>query len=210
MAIKVLYKIFHNDEDISNTMLAQLPQALVDGALNYRKHEDKPARLYGKLLLKEGLEKMNFNSCDLNDLNYTVYNRPYLRQQIDFNISHSRNVVVCALNTNGNIGIDIERIQSVSINDFQHVWTQKERINISKAADVYKQFYTYWTRKESIIKADGRGMNLPLQDIDVTDLTVNVKQKRWHLCHIPLHPEYIVHIATADGQFSSIELEKFK
>ena len=50
--------------------------------------EDRHASLYGKLLLKKGLQDLGQDSS-LTNLKFTEYNRPYLEGKLDFNISSS-------------------------------------------------------------------------------------------------------------------------
>lgn len=100
--------------------------------------------------------------------------KPYLENNLNFNfnISHSGHWVICAISDIA-IGIDIEEIQSIEFKDIAHrFFSQKETSFIlnSDEAVRLKNFYRIWTLKESYIKADGRGLALPLKafTIDIT------------------------------------------
>jgi 4'-phosphopantetheinyl transferase len=204
--IKVLYTIFEDKEN--NPLFKRLPRHVVEDAFGYQKREDRLARLYGKLLLIEGFRKMNFDTGLINSIRYSAHHRPYVSSTLDFNISHAGQCVVCVLSNTFRVGIDVERIKPIELSDFQHVWTQRERADIASSRNPYEQFYTYWTRKEAIIKADGRGMNLSLTDINVTDLVVDVASDRWYLKKVPLHKNYMAHLAADQPVNSLISIEQ--
>ena len=53
------------------------PEEIKNRILRFKRWEDRQAGLYGKLLLKKGLEELGLDS-GLIDLKYTQYGRPYL------------------------------------------------------------------------------------------------------------------------------------
>jgi 4'-phosphopantetheinyl transferase len=66
---------------------------------------------------------------------------------------------------NGRIGIDIELIQYIDINYYRHFISNSEWNSITNDDAFIRRFYHYWTIKESVMKADGRGLSTPSQDI---------------------------------------------
>ncbi len=80
---------------------------------------------------------------------------------LDFNISHSGNRVVCILSTQGRVGIDLEETGDIAIDDFQSQFTTAEWAAITGSSMPLQTFYHYWTAKESLIKADGKGLQIP-------------------------------------------------
>src|ERR1044072_5638420 len=78
-------------------LMALLPAELQQKNLRYKQWRDRLLHLAGKLLLLEALQQFGFNSGCLQLLKYNKYNRPYIPGNIDFNISHSGNYVVCAI-----------------------------------------------------------------------------------------------------------------
>ena len=73
------------------------------------------------------------------------------------------------------IGIDIERSQPVNLVIAKRYFTQKECQYIAKRQQQEEAFLELWTKKESIMKADGRGMTIPAKEIDV------LNQNKWVL-----------------------------
>src|SRR4030095_15325835 len=161
--IKLLFSKYRNklNEVDFFKYLNLFPVEIKNKILRFKRWEDRHASLYGKLLLKKGLEELALDA-GLFDLKYTQYGRPYIEHGADFNISHSTSYVVCALSTDGKIGIDIEEIKAIPINDFKEEFSKEEWRMITASDDKYFWFYYYWTAKEAVIKAEGKGLNFPL------------------------------------------------
>lgn len=80
-------------------------------------------------------------------------------------ISHSAEYVAVAMTEAGPVGIDIEKILEVDYEPLlSSVCAPSERRHLRGS----REFYTYWTRKESALKATGDGLSLPMTDIRVT------------------------------------------
>jgi 4'-phosphopantetheinyl transferase len=91
---------------------------------------------------------------------------------VHFNVSHSGDLVLVAFG-NLPVGVDIE-MQRADI-DLAAIagtcFSAAERSDIFLApADAQAKFFRYWTCKEAWIKADGRGLSLPLVEFTVTGL----------------------------------------
>lgn len=83
---------------------------------------------------------------------------------LEVSISHSGDVVVVAVTRSGPVGVDIEQLGAVDTDLVSAVCTGSEMRNVATAAD----FYAYWTRKESVLKATGEGLCRPMKSIEVT------------------------------------------
>lgn len=172
-----------------------IPEEIKNRILRLKRWEDRQASLYGKLLLKKGLEELRLDS-GLVDLNYTQYGRPYIERNPDFNISHSTGYVVCAISTNGKIGIDIEEIKAIPIDDFKKQFSKEEWNIITTSHDTYFWFYYYWTAKEAVIKAEGKGLNIPLTSITIKNSKTQIEHTIWHIKRIDFDNNYLLHIAS--------------
>jgi 4'-phosphopantetheinyl transferase len=91
---------------------------------------------------------------------------------IAFNVAHSKDRILIALSRKGSIGVDVEHIDpSTDIMEVaQANFTANEVATLSALSNAdarLRTFYTYWTRKEAITKADGRGLLLPLDSFDI-------------------------------------------
>jgi 4'-phosphopantetheinyl transferase len=179
-----------------NEFVSLLPQDMQEKNARFREWKDRLLHLGGKLLLLEALQRLGLNDQCLNQVKYSPYNRPYIKENIDFNISHSGEYVVCAVASNMQIGIDIEEIKPVDFPDFDNVMTMAEWENIHHATDPLRAFYTHWTIKESVIKADSRGLTVPLTDINIHPQFAELEGKIWYLNELSIDDNYCLSIAT--------------
>jgi len=187
-----------NDDKLSaeqlNLLRRCLPKEIGDKANKFLKWQDVQASLIGKYILAKGLMNFGFDMRALERLKYTTYGRPYLIPEIDFNISHSEGYVVCAISDELRVGIDVEQIRPVVISDFKDQFNHRELTAIMKANDKHEEFFRHWTIKEAILKADGRGLNIPLNEIETND-HVCVADENWYIHKIQLDSAYMVHLA---------------
>lgn len=203
--------------EVWRSLLAPLPVDITQKVEKYRRWQDAYGCLFGKLLLTAALREEGFPG-NLSDLKYTDYGRPYLENGPDFNISHSGNRVVCILGNQGRVGIDLEEIRELAIGDFKDQFTPGEWRTIVNAREPLITFYHYWTAKECIIKADGRGLNLPLAKLeipfagpgapsDAPDRRIWLAERCWNIRTVFFFKNYACHIA-AEEQVDDVELRE--
>lgn len=67
-------------------------------------------------------------------------------------------------------------------------------------------FYKFWTMKEAIIKADGKGLTIPLNDLNLLNNSnlVKIDQTVWSLQKIHLDEDYVCHMAYLGGPVNGI------
>lgn len=157
--------------------------------------QDRYSHLFGRLLLIEGLKLFEYEREELSNMFYNKFNRPYLNESIDFNISHSGEYVLCAIGKGFRIGIDIEEIKDIDFYDFRAVMSDDQWGEIYQSANPHKTFFKYWTIKESVIKADSRGLSIPLLDIYVNNNAVCYDDQKWYLNELNLNDDYCVCLA---------------
>lgn len=210
--ITIYFKAFDRRLDNSefHRLLSLLPETMRAKTLRFRKWEDAHAHLMGKLLLKKGLEDLGYNH-DLSQVKLSSYNRPYINSAIDFNISHAGNYVICAFSTIGRIGIDIEKVDIIEVNDFHSQWNEKEWNEIITSKNIYRQFYTFWTIKEAVVKADGRGLSIPFENIKIKKGKgkVNCDGICWEIKEVFINEDYICYLASK-AQISEIKIQKIE
>jgi 4'-phosphopantetheinyl transferase len=180
--------------------LLLFPKDLAEKALRKRKWIDRQLSIAGRLLLKETLAQLGLQELSLNDLKFTSHHRPWVDSGIDFNISHSGNIVVCCATDNGKIGVDIEQVKPIDFEDYTDYFTENEWSIIQNAADPNGSFYDFWTRKEAVLKALGTGFHTPLSSVDVANESVTYDTITYHVQKIHLHENYICNIATTQKQ----------
>ena len=164
-----------------NERMRVLPDELQAKNLRYRFWEDRCRHLLGKLMLVEGLRRYKMDKECLKQLRYNRYGRPSLDGTVDFNISHSGEHVVCVVANHAKVGVDIEKRKPVDFKDFTNVMSRVQWMRIKGSADPTRTFFDYWAAKESVIKADGRGMSAPVRDICIEDKRAILEGKEWFL-----------------------------
>jgi 4'-phosphopantetheinyl transferase len=87
-----------------------------------------------------------------------------------FNLSHSQNVALLALSMDTEVGVDIEDIKPIEPEIAENYFSRAELSELAslKGQTWLHAFYLCWTRKEAILKAEGVGLNLPLDSFDVS------------------------------------------
>lgn len=161
-------------------LLGDLPVIYRDRAFRYKFEADAYNFVLGRLLLKKGLDNIG-GGTKLEDINYQEDGKPLLKG-VFFNISHSDKLVVCAISTEGQIGIDVEKEKPVDLENFKAWFTEKEFSDIINSSNPDKKFFWYWTRKESIIKALGLKLSeLHRIELDSTQDYFIYENKKWYL-----------------------------
>lgn len=97
-----------------------------------------------------------------------AYGRPYLlsHPELTFNISHTDGLIALGVAPAGEIGLDVERLQTgratPQLADYSFAASERTALR-SVARDSFDEaFFTYWTLKESYIKALGTGFSTAL------------------------------------------------
>lgn len=112
------------------------------------------------------------------DLQFTenMYGKPMLdglTSPLHFNLSHSGQWVLVAIDECAPVGIDVEvvRPNMARIDDFRGVLAPEELewLDLMPAADRAQAFARTWVRKEAYIKALGEGMSRNLKSIAIVD-----------------------------------------
>jgi 4'-phosphopantetheinyl transferase len=183
-------------EDLFQFHLNKLPHELKVINSRYLRWQDRQAHLLGKILLQNGLKEYGYNNDVLKNLKYNKHNRPFLNAGIDFNLSHSGEYVICAIGENLRLGVDIEIVREINFKDFIGVMTTEQWVDINNSENPVKSFFKYWTIKESLIKADSRGLEIPLLDIHVKDNMINYDNYLWYLIPLYIDNNYHAHLTT--------------
>jgi 4'-phosphopantetheinyl transferase len=157
----------NSQEPIPDTSYHEhLPARLAKLVLGYRKEDDRRRLLAGKLLLKHFLQETLGSDELLNAYQIKENGKPTIPGFYEFNLTHSGSRVCLALSETA-VGIDVEKIRPIDIDLFTRQFTEIEIQQIKSADDPTAKFFEYWTIKESVMKADGRGMRIPLHSIQI-------------------------------------------
>jgi len=134
------------------------------------------------------------------------HGKPFLREPatpIQFNLSHSGSLVALVVTSGIPCGIDIERVRS-KISDqalAQRFFCSRENEWLRSLPEDQMRhgFFRLWSVKESILKADGRGISASLSAIDasgVMDGTSSLVSSFW-----------VTELNVAEGYTSALAVE---
>lgn len=148
--------------------LAQITEERRAQIARLKSSADQRRSLGAGLLLEFGLRARGYSLlegvCNKTKINIErgEYGKPYVRElpELGFNLSHAGNYVA-AVFSEGAAGIDIECRRKVRDGMAKRFFSEGEYAAFLRGEH---DFFWFWTRKESYIKAVGEGMHLPLTD----------------------------------------------
>lgn len=149
------------------TEFYDLPEQVRDEIMAYRQIDDQLRVYTGKRmvasLLKEWAAPDMYACIGKNE-----FGKPCMAGGPDFNISHSGDWVAGIRSFKGKVGVDVEQIRPIDIDLFTRQFSPMERQKMKLTEDPTAAFFEAWTGKEAVMKADGRGMRIPLHAIQLT------------------------------------------
>jgi len=175
-------------EDVNwQQYIKTLPQPLRHSASKLRFTSDQQLHVFAWLLLRKQLSVLGYKESDLlKGLQRTAQNKPVLSGfDWKFNLSHSGQRVMCAL-AQTEIGADIEQVRPVDFKGLSRVMNDTQWEQISNHDTPMIKFFEYWTIKESVIKADGRGLSMNLKKMQITAQCVHYGKQVWYYQLIPM------------------------
>ncbi|SNS47775.1 4'-phosphopantetheinyl transferase [Granulicella rosea] len=117
---------------------------------------------------------------------------------IEFNVAHAKDVILIALRRRVPVGIDVEWLDPgmETLELAQTTFTPREAGLVAQAAPGRERllaFYRCWTQKEAIVKADGRGLMLPLTlfEVPILDDAERALQSKVRVSAFEGRPEQI-------------------
>jgi len=209
--MRVLYTLFQAEKispDLQQSWFEDCPsdkQARI-ARLHYRK--DQLRTLIGLQLLKQALTKEYSREYsgdfDLKTVCFHQKRKPDCPLPVDFSISHSGELVTCAVSQNRKVGIDTEKIRAIDSQKFTRFFTASELA-------IFKQdntaFFAYWSIKEAVIKAADQASYANLRAILINENVARLNEQDWYLHPLDLHPHFKTTVATNEPN-SGIITEK--
>lgn len=188
-------------------LLNSIPIHFKEKAKKFRQKEDCMRAVLGKHLIKYALVKEGYPENCLNNLKVDQYNRPFIDTEIDFNLSHCKNYVVCAIGKTVKVGIDIEEIIPVNNEEFRSFFHSSENEKLNQSKDRNYDFYSIWTKKEAVCKANGKGLLLELSEIDTTTDLISCEYEKWSIIEINIDSKFKTHLAVNDSQIDPMIIQ---
>ncbi len=155
--------------------------------------------LFGRLLLRKAFNLTGFDTFP--DLSFSESGKAYLSGHPDFGISlsHSGNLAACVLAAGVQTGIDIQEQVDTDLESYQSSLTAKEWDQIRHDPSPQQAFYRLWARKEAVAKADGAGLGIPFESLEVLSTPVDLDGNTWTWADLELPDGYCGAVAWGAG-----------
>jgi 4'-phosphopantetheinyl transferase len=202
--VTVLYTTRANrvSRELAGRWLGELSDTRRTALQRLRQSDDLNNSLLGMQLLKTGLNHLKLHGFRLSGIQYRANSKPQLGKAVDFSISHSGDMVVCALTKNGQVGIDTEKLRPVSIRSFSRFLSAAE---CQDTGDSNAAFIDLWTCKEAVLKGCGDCHLDQLKDVIISGDKARIGTRQFYLRRLGLLHGYKTCLATSARQ-GNIEL----
>lgn len=178
--------------DSENRLIQYISSRRREKLKYYRFDIDKKQSLYSELAVRMALAILLH--CSPKQFDFELYKngKPYVSNvcNIFFNISHTRNAILCSVSNIGEVGVDIEKIDNhipQQMNQICHV-QELRYLNSLSSSDRKIEYCKIWTRKEAFSKRSGVGIGQNLTKINTLVPEKNGKYFTWqespYICSI--------------------------
>ncbi|MBB4912590.1 4'-phosphopantetheinyl transferase family protein [Actinophytocola algeriensis] len=143
---------------------------------NYRRDADKRRFLTGRALIRGvAAAELGKQPRDITiDSSCFDCGKPHGKPKvegIEVSISHSGDWVALAVTDNAPVGVDVEEVRDAEIDGLAGIAFSPAELATFESvprADRTGAFFTYWSRKEAVVKATGKGMTVPMSKLTLT------------------------------------------
>jgi 4'-phosphopantetheinyl transferase len=173
-------------DDFVDSSKDLLPKWRLDQMMSYRYPSDRKLCAMAYLILVYALKQEGlFN--DMPEFEYHTDGKPFLSNypNIHFNLSHCQDAVVCSLSKE-EVGVDVENVREYDDELARVVCNDDEYGRIISLSDLNlraKSFTELWTKKESVMKWRGTGLNCDPREIFIGD-TSSIQKKDFQISSI--------------------------
>lgn len=176
---------------------AQLPEQLKRHVARFRYQQQRDQRVLCFSLIYCGFLQLGYQVDPLPLIRYNgkgmlcFANTSYPR----ISVSYSGDVIIIALFNNCRGAVDIEQIKEVVLDNFvgffpAHIW---KAINCS--ASPTEKFFEYWTRIECVLKAEGCGLSMEIDQLSFGNDDIQVGGTSWNTQKLDIFSNYICHLS---------------
>lgn len=184
--------------------LARLSDARRRRLLDQPDARTRQRSLLGSRLLQTGLLRVGAPSEIFATLDYPAGAKPKIEAPYEFSLAHCEGMVACAVTRESPVGIDVERLGTLTAGASGLYLGPAERAWAS--ADPAR-FYALWTRKEAVAKAAGmRGLR-DLRAVEIDGTAARANGHAWHTMSLDVGPGFIAHLACTSA-CPTVDLER--
>lgn len=165
------------DEQISDPGLLSLYQCLLNAEENKRQKQFYFKKHRRQYLVSHALVRcvLSFYVAEVLPQQwrfiYNKYGKPFIdsyltKMPLQFNLSHSDELIVLAVTLNHDIGVDVEYVhrgrKTIELAQSYFSPIEIEHLRHLSKENQRERFYELWTLKEAYLKACGMGLSIPL------------------------------------------------
>lgn len=145
----------------------------------FRFEDDKKRSVAGEMLAKKAIAEWCGMPAEEIVFGFAENGKPFAENtDAQFNISHSGNLVVCAVDGRP-VGIDVEQIRHIDLKIAKRIYTDDELcylfgfppseddFNVLPDEGMLLRFFELWTAKEANLKYTGAGITENLKTLSV-------------------------------------------
>lgn len=125
-------------------LFSQISKFRQERAESYYHEDDELRSIISAFLVKK------YVKCE--ELTYNAYGKPYAKNGVFFNVSHSGKKVVIAI-AEKEVGIDVQEMDKDDLSHLQELFKDVDFTSLS-----LEDKYLHWANKESITKCTGSGI----------------------------------------------------
>lgn len=198
----MIFRIINTKDNFCNEELYRKAYNAMDNARKakadrYRQEADKRCCVFSDMLLREMLRE--HYSLDAPEFYTDEKGKPHIKgDKVHFSISHSGEYVACAVDSSP-VGIDIERIRTVTLPLIKRVCTEEELQYVLGGTDTQNmdsetcvRFLHLWCAKEAYLKYTGEGLAGGLKSLSFANRNSIVNKPLPHISlHISTTQEYV-------------------
>lgn len=210
-------------QDVIEEWLHAIPTEEQSVCLRYRQPVDRSRAIAGRWWRRRLLSQVLGREPNELGFSQTEAGKPHVASpetghSLQFNVSHSGDWVLLALNRVGPVGVDVERHRALDYHELaKSCFSAEELSTWSRLAtrDQATVFYGIWTRKEAYLKALGMGLGKSLQEFSVHPTAEQgplpirddcpCGEKRWTLWPLPMDSSHSAALVVA-GEIRTIQL----
>jgi 4'-phosphopantetheinyl transferase len=144
----------------------------------YRREVDKLRFLTGRALVRAVAATELDVSPSTVTLDSSCYDcgKPHGKPKVvgstlEVSISHSGDWVALAVTSGPPVGVDVEEVRAAEVDDLAGIaFSPAELATFATVPTDQRRgaFFTYWSRKEAVLKATGKGMSVPMSKLTLT------------------------------------------
>lgn len=154
-------------------LLDEIEQTRYEG---YRREADKLRFLTGRALIRGvAAQELGVATKDVViDSSCFDCGKPHGKPKVaglEVSISHSGDWVALAVTDASPVGVDVEEVRDAEVDDLAGIAFSATELAVFRAVpatDKRGAFFTYWSRKEAVVKATGKGMSVPMSRLTLT------------------------------------------